>query len=685
MLTRDGFRCETCQTTSNIIGRRAWVHPEVRSLQSIFVIDLAEIDGSGKRSTSIRYQATLPFRLSKDGQGVRKILKGDRIAICLLISMAGCRHASVQDDPNWPSPGPVDVASLPPIHSVINHGTTDPDALLANRPPAGPPGQDARAAQTAAPIVLGPLNSKGTKEFAATDAQSDAPVAIASPPSPPIETSQAAPPNPTGPVAATSQPAAQTSLPPSFPPAVSAVPQPRDEAVRPARSSNESATLPTQLPNSPMPGPISQPANEAVSPALPASLPTDAPKVPGNEISGTPPKEIDFEGLPASAVSAGRVAAKIGKDVITVYDLNIAIQEWIRTNVPAGQAIPRREGLFIAKMVCGQMIDRILIIQEAHRMMKSEKQKEALFKQIDQVWQEQQIPPLLRKYKVDTPYELDQALKKQGRSLEAARKEFMDDAVAHEFMGMKLGGKIYVSLVDMRKFYNEHRQDFDRPAQLTWREIRIPVEPGKVEDVRKQAREILEQIRTHSDFATLAKRYDKGPTADQGGLWETSPGGFAVAEINTALEALQPGQVSGVIETPMALFIVKLESRREAGPARFDEVQAEIRKKLSEEKLGKAASTYLQDLRKSTVIWTIFDDIADPRAALADKQLQRTNSEEKSPSPQAAPNAPVLPSPQNASPADNSAPAFSERLPNLNPAGPIPPKGTMSGLPAPPL
>ncbi len=615
---------------------------------------------------------------------MRKNPTGERIAICLLISMAGCRHASVQDDPNWPSPGPVDVASLPPIHSVINHGTTDPDALLANRAPAVPAGQNARAGQSAAPIVLGRLNGAGSNDLAVSNAPTRTPASPASPSIAPIEPDRTALTNPPGPITTTSQPPEQSSLPPTFPPAMPAAPLSRDEAVQPARTPNETSPIPPQSPNlptAPSSGSATLPSQEAALPSAPPALSADQPK---NEITGTPPKEIDFEGLPATAVSAGRVAAKIGMDIITVYDLNIAIQEWIRTNVPAGQAIPRREGLFIAKMVLGQMIDRILIVQEAHRMMKSEKQKEALFKQIDQVWQEQQIPPLLKKYKVDTPYELDQALKKQGRSLEAARKEFMDDAVAHEFMGMKLGGKIHVSLVDMRKFYNEHRQEYDRPAQLTWREIRLPVEPGKVDDVRQQAREILDQIRSHSDFATLAKRYGKGPTADQGGLWETSPGAFAVGEINTALESLQPGQVSGVIETPTALFIVKLESRRDAGPARFDEVQTEIRKKLSEEKLGKAASAYLQDLRKSTVIHTIFDDIPDPRAALADKQLQRTTSVENSPA-KSSQNVSIQPSPQMASPAVSPGSTSSERLPNLNPAGPIPPRGTMSGLPASPL
>ncbi|MBI1322295.1 hypothetical protein GC170_03780 [bacterium] len=617
---------------------------------------------------------------------------GDRIAICLLLIMGGCRHASVQDDPNWPSPGPVDVASLPPITSVINHGTTDPDALLANRATSKPVSRP-EGSSAAAPVVLGPVRKDHPAESPAA-AASFATVSHSDTTAPQPQAAVPAP------VRESAPPQAElATLPPPAPVTPASLPASaaRDELVRPTQSvpGQESlppslppqteASLPTAVPSQPLPQTApAPPSAPAVSQTNPGQKPVD------QRVPGALPKEIDFEGLPDSAVSAGRVAARVGREIITVYDLNVALQEWVRDNVQPGMKIPRREELFIAKMVLGQMIDRILIVQEAHRLMKSEKQKEALFKQIDQVWQEQQIPPLLKKYKVDTPYELDQVLKKQGRSLEAARKEFMDDAVAHEFMGMKLGGKVHVSLVDMRRYYNENRQQFDRPAQLTWREIRIPVETGAEAQTQEEARAVLAQVRSHSDFATLAKRHGKGPTADQGGLWETSPGAFAVEEVNKALETLQPGQISDIVVTPKALFIVKLESRREAGPARFDEVQTEIRKKLAEVKLSQAAAGYLKDLRKSTIISTIFDDIPDPRAAAADGQLQRTSSI----SPQSATSnppasSPVVPSPQgppaNALQGAPQAAAPETPLPNLNPAGPIPPKGFMGGQSVSPL
>ncbi|MFM7132652.1 MAG: hypothetical protein ACKO0V_25195, partial [bacterium] len=82
------------------------------------------------------------------------------------------------------------------------------------------------------------------------------------------------------------------------------------------------------------------------------------------------PLGLGFGGLPVTAVSAGRVAARVGKEVITVYDLNMAIQDWMKANMPQGQAVPERERIMMARMVLFQMIDRMLIVQEANRMMK---------------------------------------------------------------------------------------------------------------------------------------------------------------------------------------------------------------------------------------------------------------------------------------------------------------------------
>ena len=610
-----------------------------------------------------------------------------RVLPCILLFVAGCRHASVQDDPNWPSPGPVDVASLPPIQSVINRGTSDPDSILAsrNQDPARATSNPSQRSGGAEPIMLGAVGSPKAAE------SSSVPVAGQTPQVALIETPQAQP----EPVSANPLPLGSQTA--ALPPVASSV----ENAASPLPVTPSAESVAQPLP------PVSQNTGQKSDPQTQtASNQQDEQPKAAPAAGQGPLAAFSMEGLPPTAVSAGRVAATVGKEIITVYDLNIAVQDWIKQNVPAGQSIPRRDGLMISRMVLNQMVDRMLIVQEAHRMMKSDKQKDALLKQIERVWVEQQIPPMMKKNKVESTYELDQVLRKQGRSLDSAKKEFMNDAVAHEFMGMKLSGKTYVSLVDMRRYYNTHLTEFDRPAQLTWREIRIPIEAGNKQAAEEKAKSILQQVQANQDFATLAKTAGKGPTADQGGLWETSPGGFALQEINQALASLKPGQVAGPIGTEQAFHIVKLETSREAGPARFDEVQTDIQNKLRNEKLGEASMGFVKDLRKQAVVVTIFDSLPQMAMPGSDNQVQKTNTLNSPASPLAPTPAVVNPTlqqpsgtpsaqsvPQESAGGSSSSsglhgklgsphasPVLSEDIPStLAPAGPTPTRGIMAG------
>lgn len=604
--------------------------------------------------------------------------------ICIACTVVGCRHASVQDKNDWPNPGPVDISSLPPIQNVINHGTTDPDAILAQRGSTptlavGNPGEirdsPQPVRQNVSPILLGDLSQQSDSN---SDQIPQKPVKINESQEQqtqlPAQNQVAAPS-----AIAQMQPPQVLNQPAPLgsPPVISELP-PQSVSALPTASSVDSQTQKTSAFD----------ANNSKPDQQPPSSPGIRSATTANQMQA-----IDFDGLSPTAVSAGRIAAHVGSEIITVYDLNVAIQDWIKANVPTGQSIPEKDRLMVARMVLSQMIDRMLIIQEAHRMMKSEKQKEALLSQIDRVWNDQQLPPMMKKYKVDTAYELDQLLRKQGRSLDKAKKDFTNDAIAHEFMGMKLGGKTFVSLVEMRRYYNEHLSEFDQPARYTWREIRIPIENGDKSTAQAEAQKILKELQQHSDFATLAQRNSKGPTADQGGLWETSPGGFALNEVNSALDSLEAGQVAGPVQSAQSIHFIKMEAKRQAGPARFDEVQTQIQERLRNEKLAKVSSSFILELRRQTVVQTIFDDVnlnnQTAAASGRDTSVNRTSTGIRTTSSGSGPvsatpqsDSPSVPSPQGL-PAQRGFSASDESMPEpppaLAPSGPLPTRGMMRG------
>ncbi len=95
--------------------------------------------------------------------------------------------------------------------------------------------------------------------------------------------------------------------------------------------------------------------------------------------------------------------------------------------------------------------------------------------------------------------------------------------------------------------------------------------PTKVEQVhaahillstKAEADQVLAQVKAKKDFAALAKQYSKEEaTRNNGGDLGWFPKGIMPPEFEAAAFQLQPGQVSGVVTTPLGFHIIKVLER----------------------------------------------------------------------------------------------------------------------------
>ena len=274
--------------------------------------------------------------------------------------------------------------------------------------------------------------------------------------------------------------------------------------------------------------------------------------------------------------------------------------------------------------VLSQLIERTLLVQAAKKQMKEPKALNQFYEAVDKAWIEHEMPPMLRETKASNIHELRAKLTERGISLDQIREDFRQNTLAREFMMMKLGGKLTVSLNEKQAYYTSHLDDFKRPAQVSWREIAIDTARcANRDEARKKTDAILARVTKGEDFAKVARAESHGATARDGGLWEIAPGSYAIPAVNESIEALGPGQISRVIEAPAGFHVVKVETKREAGPARFDEVQDEIRDLVLHQKQASLFGGFIDNLRTKTLITTMFDPpTSDPSAVRTGGQVE---------------------------------------------------------------
>jgi peptidyl-prolyl cis-trans isomerase SurA len=261
----------------------------------------------------------------------------------------------------------------------------------------------------------------------------------------------------------------------------------------------------------------------------------------------------------------------------------------------------------VAREVLKSLIDRSLLVQEAKRHIKDKKMLERAYETADKVWHDEEVVPLERRYTVDSEPKLKEKLAEDGRSLDAMRQNFRQYFLAQSYLHEKLKDRLGVELPDLLKYYNEHvyQHEYDRPAQITWREIVVEIDKHKSrEEAQAKANSLLEKVRRGEDFAKLALTESEGPTSSrtQGGLMRTTPGSYAVKPINDALDSLPLGQVSGVLEGPDSFHILKVEKRRPAGPASFEEVQDQIKPLLVAKKFQEERDAFLEKIKRNALV-----------------------------------------------------------------------------------
>jgi peptidyl-prolyl cis-trans isomerase C len=180
------------------------------------------------------------------------------------------------------------------------------------------------------------------------------------------------------------------------------------------------------------------------------------------------------------------------------------------------------------------------------------------------------------------------------------REDIKQQVSVRQLVAEGLAEETAVSDEDVEDFYNSNSELMGAPIEVHARHILISPESTSLADhqaAKAEADSILAEIREGADFIELATKRSEGPSAVKGGdLGYFGPGDM-VPPFEKAAFAMQPGEVSEVVQTQFGYHVIRLEDRRGGATVPLNEAADQIRSYLGQQALENAIGDLVTRLR----------------------------------------------------------------------------------------
>ena len=303
------------------------------------------------------------------------------------------------------------------------------------------------------------------------------------------------------------------------------------------------------MPVGPTPAPAAAAAPSPAGPTPPAAA--NLPPPLGPRAPGSPPapatERVTVE-ADKPVISTG-VAAIVNDYVISDYDLNQRVALFIATSGvrPTPETLAQ-----IRLQVLRSVEDEVLQLQEAARH-KITVSKAEVDRALQNIANENRIPM----------EQILMTVTNAGVTVETFRQQVAAQLTWQKVVGARYGTDVLVNDEQVTEAMERLKQGADKPQFLV-SEIFIAVDrPEDETSVSASAAQIAEQLKQGAPFATVASQFSQSPSAADGGDIGWVVQGQLSEDIDAALSALKPGEVSGAIRSEGGYYVVALRDRRE--------------------------------------------------------------------------------------------------------------------------
>jgi parvulin-like peptidyl-prolyl isomerase len=188
---------------------------------------------------------------------------------------------------------------------------------------------------------------------------------------------------------------------------------------------------------------------------------------------------------------------------------------------------------------------------------------------------------------------------------EKIRRSLLIDAM----LKAEVDNKSTVSVAEAKAYYDKNPGRFDYPEAFAIQTISIlpPKSPtaDNLKEMRKRAEDALKQAKatqSYEQFGMLAEKISEDDYRVMMGDHKKVERTKLAPEVVTALLALKPGEITGIIQMGQAFTIIRMNQHVPAGRTKFADVKDSLMKDLQKNKTEQTRASLDKRLRKTAKV-----------------------------------------------------------------------------------
>lgn len=287
-----------------------------------------------------------------------------------------------------------------------------------------------------------------------------------------------------------------------------------------------------------------------------------------------------------------RIVAVVNNEIVSLVEVRERVAPYVEKIKNGTYSVTERDKLIqrVWDEHLHLLIDEKLADQEIRRLkIKISK------KQIDQALDRFRASNKL------TMEELQSALADQGRNLDDFREEIKSQILRARLVNREIRSKIVITDEETATYYKSHPEEFGAEKKYRLKNIVVAPPRLQIQDDKDEPRSQIERIHKRlaggESFDALAREYSQAQNAVDGGELGVISANTLAPDIRHAIEPLQPGEFTKIIETDQGYQIFFLEAVVSESAEPFEKVKARIEDTLYNQIVDKKYKNWLRELR----------------------------------------------------------------------------------------